>query len=106
MKPYNYVASVRRWSGRPVFNLRSSHTKDSKMVRDAAYLSTQNYKVRIKARVEYSRVKSNAPRTPLCINHLKGSHQVSLDYGWQLFDIQMNRIFLDRKPKVVLIKEE
>ena len=30
------------------FNLRSSHTKDSKIVLDATLLSTQHYKVRIK----------------------------------------------------------
>ena len=36
-------------------NLRSSHTKDSKMLLDAALLSTQHYKVRIKGKVEQSR---------------------------------------------------
>ena len=40
--------SVRQWPGRPAFNLRSSHTKDSKMVLDAALLSTQHDKVRVK----------------------------------------------------------
>ena len=42
-------------SGRPGFNPRSSHTKDSKKVLDAALLSTQHYNVRIKSRVEQSR---------------------------------------------------
>ena len=37
------------------FNPRSSHTKDSKMVLDAALLNTQHYKVRIKGKVEQSR---------------------------------------------------
>ena len=44
-----------KWSGRPGVNPRSSHTKDSKMVLDAALLSTQHYKVRIKSKVEQSR---------------------------------------------------
>ena len=30
------LLSVRQWSGRPGFNSRSSHTKDSKKVLDAA----------------------------------------------------------------------
>ena len=34
------------------FNPRSSYTEDSKMVLDAALLSTQHYKVRIKGKVE------------------------------------------------------
>ena len=32
--------SVRQWSRKPGFHLRSSHTKDSKMVLDAALLNT------------------------------------------------------------------
>ena len=36
---YN-CSSVRQWSGRPRFNPRSNHTKDSKMVLDAALLNT------------------------------------------------------------------
>ena len=41
-----------QWAGRPGFNPRSSHTKDSKMVLDAALLNTQHYKGRIKGEVE------------------------------------------------------
>ena len=36
------------------FNPWSDHSKDSKMVLDAALLSTQHYKVRIKGKVEQS----------------------------------------------------
>ena len=58
--------SVRQWPGRQGFNLRSSPTKDSKMVLDAALLSTQHYKVRIKGKVEQSREWSCAlPYTSL-----------------------------------------
>ena len=42
------MSSVHPWSGRPGFSLRSSHSKDSKIVLDTALLSTQLYKVRIK----------------------------------------------------------
>ena len=38
-------------SGRPGFNPWPGHTKDSKMVLDAALLNTQHYKVRIKGKV-------------------------------------------------------
>ena len=39
----------------------SNHTKDSKMVLDAALLSTQQYYVRIKSKVEQSRELGSAP---------------------------------------------
>ena len=42
------------------FNRRSSHTKDSKMVLDAALLNTQHYKVSIMGKVEISREWSSA----------------------------------------------
>ena len=38
-----------------IYIFRLSHTKDLKMVLDAALLSTQHYKVRIKSKVEQSR---------------------------------------------------
>ena len=47
-------------AGRPGFNSRSSHTKDSKVVLAAALLNTQHYKVRIKGKVEQFREKSSA----------------------------------------------
>ena len=46
--------------GRPRFNPMSSHTQNYEMVLDAAMLDTQNYKVRIKGKVEQSRKWSNA----------------------------------------------
>ena len=44
--------SVRQWSGRPGFNPRPNHTKDSKMILDATLLSTMHYKVRIKDKMK------------------------------------------------------
>ena len=49
------MTSVPQWYGRPGFNLKLSHTKDSKMVLDVTLLNTQHYKVRIKGKVEQSR---------------------------------------------------
>ena len=54
------MSSVCQWSGRPGFNPRSSHTKDSKMVLGAVLLNTQHYKVRIKGKVEQSKEWSSA----------------------------------------------
>ena len=56
---YIYIY-VRQSPGRPGFNPRSSHTKDSKMVLDAALVNTQHYKVRIKGKVEQSSERSSA----------------------------------------------
>ena len=42
------------------FNPRSSHTKDSKTVLDAALFNIQHHKVRIKGKVEQSREWSSA----------------------------------------------
>ena len=39
-------------SGRPRFNPRSSHIKDSKMVLGATLLNTQHYEVKIKGKME------------------------------------------------------
>ena len=47
--------SVRQCSRRPGFNPRSSQTKDTKMVLDAVFFNTQNYKVMIKGKEEQSR---------------------------------------------------
>ena len=43
-----------------LFNARSSHTKDSKMVLDASLLNIQLYKIGIKGKVEQSRERSSA----------------------------------------------
>ena len=54
--------AYRQWSGRPWFNPRLRHTKDfKKMVLDTSLLNTQQYKVRIKGKVEQSRESSSAP---------------------------------------------
>ena len=50
---------VRQWPGRPGFNPRSSHTKDLKMVLDAALLNIHHYKVWIKGKAEQSRKRSS-----------------------------------------------
>ena len=42
------------------FNPRSRHTKDFKMVLDTSLLNTQQYKVRIKGKVEQSSERSSA----------------------------------------------
>ena len=53
--------SVRQWSGRHRFNLRSCVLpKTLKMVLDISLLNTQQYKVRIKGKVEQSRESSSA----------------------------------------------
>ena len=76
--------TFRQWPGRPGFNPRSSHTKDSKMVLDAALHNTQHYKVRIKGKVEQSREGVAPPPTPWCSSYRKGSLRVTLDFGRQL----------------------
>ena len=52
------IGWVRRWSGRPGFNLRSNHTEDSKMVllMVLSLLNAQHYKVLIKGKVEQIKV--------------------------------------------------
>ena len=53
------VRIVRQWPGRPGFNHKSSHTKDSKMLLDASLPNTDQYKVGIKGTVEKSRERSH-----------------------------------------------
>ena len=45
--------------GKPGFNPRLSHTKDFKMVLDTSLLSTQQYMVRTRGKVEQSRERSS-----------------------------------------------
>ena len=56
-----------------------------KMVIDTSLLNTQQYKVRIKGKVEQSKERSSAPPTPRCRSYWKGSLLVALDYGRQLY---------------------
>ena len=53
--------------------------KTQKMVPEAVLLNTQQYKVRIKGKVEQYRQWSSAPPTPLCGSYWKGSLRVTLD---------------------------
>ena len=73
------LAIVRQWSGRPWFNPRLSHNKDSKMVLDPALFNIQHIKVRIKGKVEQSREWSSTLSTPRCSSYWKGSFRVTLD---------------------------
>ena len=54
--------------------------KTQKMVLDAALLSTQHYKVRIKSKVEQSREWSSTFPTLQCSSYWKGSLRVTLNY--------------------------
>ena len=54
------------------------------MVLDATLVNTQQYKVRIKGKVEQSREKSSAS-LHLGVSYRKGSLRVTLDYGRQLY---------------------
>ena len=59
--------------------------KTLEMVLDTPLLNTQQYKVRIKGKVEQSRERSSAFPTPLCSSYQKGSLLVALDYCRQLY---------------------
>ena len=61
--------SVHPWPGRPGFNPRSSHTKDSKMVLDSALLYTQHYKVKIKGKVALSGTEVVSCPMPQCCSY-------------------------------------
>ena len=59
--------------------------KTLKMVLDASLLNTQQYKWRIKGKVDQSKESSSALPTPQCSSYWKGSLLVALDYGHQLY---------------------
>ena len=59
--------------------------KTFKMVLDTALLNTQQYKVRIKGKVEQARERSSALPTPRCSSYWKGSFLIALDYIRQLY---------------------
>ena len=59
--------------------------KTQKMVLYASLLNTQHYKVRIKGKVEQSREGVAPSPTHWCSSYRKGSLQVTLNYGRQLF---------------------
>ena len=66
-------------------DLGSIIPKTQKMVLDASLLNTQHYKVRIKGKVEQSWEGVAPSPTPWCSSYRKGSLQVTLDYGRQLY---------------------
>ena len=53
------MGSVCKWPGRPRFNSRLSHTKDSKNSTCTSLFNTQHYKVHFKGEVELSRERSS-----------------------------------------------
>ena len=92
-------ASVRQWSGRPEFNLRSRHTKDFK--NGTWYLLTLS-NIRYVSRVKWTspgKGVASSP-TPRCSSYWKGSFLVALDYGHQLFLFMKRRgSFLEKKKE-------
>ena len=63
----------------PGFNPRSIHTKDSKMVLDAALLKTQPYMVSIKGKIEQSREGVAPSPKPRCSSYGKWSLWVTFN---------------------------
>ena len=59
--------------------------KTQKMVLDASLFNTQHYKVRIRGKVEQSREGVAPSPTHWCGSYRKGSLQVTLDNGRQLY---------------------
>ena len=59
--------------------------KTFKMVLDTSLLNSQQYKVRIKDKVEQSRERRSALPTSRCSSYWKGSLRVAVDYGRQLY---------------------
>ena len=59
--------------------------KTLKMVLDTSMFNPQQYKVRIKGKVEQSGKGVSHSPIPRCSSYLKGSLLVTLDYGHQLY---------------------
>ena len=59
--------------------------KTLKIVLDTSLLNTQQYKVRIKGKVEQSTERGSTSRTLRCSSYWKGSLLVALDYSRQLY---------------------
>ena len=62
----------RQWSWNPVFNPRSSHTKDSTSV-------SRHFKVSIKGKVEQFKGGVAPSQIPWCCSYQKGSFRLTLD---------------------------
>ena len=71
--------SVCQWSGRPGFNPRSSHTKDSKKWYLMPPCLTLSIKVGVKGKVEESRERSSTFPYTSCSSYSKGSLRVTLN---------------------------
>ena len=84
--------------------------KTFKMVLDTALLNTQQYKIRIKGKVEQSREKSCALPYTKCSSYLKGILLVALDYGRHLTYAQfhlltvLDNVFCNTSGDVCLIR--
>ena len=59
--------------------------KTLKMVLDTSLLNTQQYKVRIKSKVEQTKERSSVLSTPQFSSYWKGILRVTLNYGRQLY---------------------
>ena len=66
--------------------------KTLKMILDTSVLNTEQYKVRIKGKVEQSRERSSASPTPRRSSYRKGRLLVVLDYGHQLYKFSYSLI--------------
>ena len=64
--------------------------KTLKIVLDTSLLNTQQYKVRIKGRVEQSKKEVAPSPTPQCSGYWKGSLLVASDYSHQLYFILLS----------------
>ena len=73
------------------------------MVLDTSLVNTQQYKVRIKGKVEQSK-ESSALSYPRCSSYWKGSLLVTLDYGNQLyFYLFLARKYIARSETIEMV---
>ena len=97
-KKYIYIyiyngKSICQWSGRPEFNPRLSHTKDSKKKKKKKkkrYLMSPCLTpsiIRYRSRVKWSNPGNGVGPSPIsrCSSYWKGSLWVALNYGRQLY---------------------
>ena len=68
--------------------------KTLKMVLDTSLLNTQQYKLRIKGKVEQFRERVVPSLTPRCRSYWKGSFLVAIDYGCQLYNFILTKKIL------------
>ena len=89
-------------AGRPGFNPRSSHTKDTKWYVMPSCLTLSI--IRYRSRVKWSNLgKGVAPSsTPWCSSYRKGSLRVTLYYGRQLYLLTYYTIYLSPSVHIYL----